>query len=223
MATHGEIKVTRFTASGSWTVDPLTVYAVIECWGGGGSGGRISGSQNGTFHVSAGGNSGGYGRKTFNKADINAGPYNVTVGAGGTTGNGSASRVATSPNAAGVGGLTGPSQSSGQLVPTVYTSSDAGSPNADQTAQDILTHSRIGKSGIALDSTVGGRMTGFGTAGSLGAGNPGAHTPTAEPANTGAGGGGTGAFNSTGIPSSSKNGGAGGSGQVVITEYLGPS
>jgi hypothetical protein len=57
------------------------VYATIECWGGGGSGGSIVGPGVGKFN-GAGGGAGEYARKTVSAATVGS-SQTVTIGAGG--------------------------------------------------------------------------------------------------------------------------------------------
>src|SRR5262249_19108020 len=92
-----QVKLTVFTASGTYTPMAGLAYALIECVGGGGGGGGLSITILGWFG-SGGGGSGGYSRKLSSAAAIGA-SQTVTIGAAGTAG-------ATTPTNGGAGGDT---------------------------------------------------------------------------------------------------------------------
>ncbi len=78
--------VTKFTGSGTWTINASTKWVDVYIWGGGGGGG--SGAQNIDSNGSGGGGGGGAG-PTYQRAPaqaFNAGGETVTIGGGGTGG-----------------------------------------------------------------------------------------------------------------------------------------
>ena len=78
-----EPKITTFIASGSFTKDPATIYAIIEMVGGGGGGAPVAVSTATTIRIGGSGGAGGYVRAQLSAAIITANAIPVTIGAAG--------------------------------------------------------------------------------------------------------------------------------------------
>jgi hypothetical protein len=93
----GVIAVRVFTASGTYTPTAGTSKAIVECVGGGGSGGPCQNTAADGAYAASGGGSGGYSRKLVTAAQIGASQV-ITVGNGGnpTGGTGAANPGASS-------------------------------------------------------------------------------------------------------------------------------
>jgi hypothetical protein len=215
-------KTTVFTASGTFTPDSKMMWCEVAAWGGGGAGGGAQTTAAGQSAVGAGGHCGAYAFGIFTLADIGA-SRTVTIGAGGTgvaggTGNtgGETSLSSLLVAAGGPGG--GPSGSlaglrTGTVAATVQSSvgnirgwTSPGTNGASDSAGSV--HGGNGAPTVLGGVGLGHRSTG----GASGNGN-------AASANTGSGGGGGGNTPSQGT---ARSGGAGGSGLMIIKEYLRP-
>lgn len=89
------IKVTTFTADGTFTRDPKMLYCLVECLGSGGSGGTAVATGSGQRSAGQGGGGGGYGFCWFTSAQVASigATVPIVVGVGGSAGsNGSPSR-----------------------------------------------------------------------------------------------------------------------------------
>lgn len=99
--------VTEFSANGTWTKPARGQFALIELWGGGGSGGVARGTGNPFASAAAGGGGGEYVSCLIPLAYL-AASYAITIGAGG------AARVISSNTT--TAGLAGGTTSFGSLV-----------------------------------------------------------------------------------------------------------
>lgn len=224
-----QINVQSFCASScTSTAGPYVpatgmIYAIIECLGGGGAGGSITGQAT-LSSGSGGGGSGGYSR-TLATASIIGSSLTITLGAGGTPaaagnnngGNGGTTTVATvtpvtlcganggqggnfDNNQAGLGG-SGGSAGTGNII--------AAAGSTAETVVDILASAQaLGKSGqggISPWGSQGTNQTAFSSA-------------QAGKAAAGYGAGGSGAAASASTNTAA--GGAGAPGLVIITEYI---
>lgn len=213
----GLLNVQTFTTSGTYTPTVGTAFVVVEVLGAGGAGGGVPTAAGGTT-AGAGGGSGGYGRKRITSGFSGA---TVTVGAGGigatgaSGGNGAASSFGAFLTAAGGSGGT----SAGTTTSAVVTSGIAGS-GGSVTSADVSRIGGQGGSGLigpafALAGKGGasyfsdGGIYGSVTATSVTSG-------AASAANSGGGGSGAAGFNN-GVTAA---GGDGGSGIVIVWEYM---
>jgi hypothetical protein len=213
-----KIKITTFTASGTWTPDSKMIFAILEAQGAGGGGAGVSGGGT-TYWVGGGGGSGAYSRKVVLKADTSA-THNVTVGNGGGggtgTGNGSAggaTSIGTLCGAAGGGG--GTSGNSG-----AQPSGGAGGSKASGTG-DFVMAGNPGDSGVyggtAPTNGGGGGSPVLGSGGrAVMATSSAGSTSPGNNGDQGGGGSGAASWNTT----STATGGSGGNGIAVITEFL---
>lgn len=215
------INVQRFTTSGTYTPTSGMKYCVMECVGGGAGGGGAATSAATSWVSGGGGASGGYSRRTVSAATVGASQA-VTIGAGGTAGvaaggtggNGGATSVGTLCVANGGGGGLG-GNDSGAL------NGAGGTPGAAGTG-DVALPGNPGPAGI--NGYAGNVASGsaFGASSFFGGGpqsvitGSGSKAGVSAPANSGAGGTGGIAANTVG----SNAGGAGGTGLVIITEYI---
>jgi len=215
--------VQTFTSSGSYTPSPGLVNAVIEVVGGGGGGGGCAAATSVLPSSGGGGGGGGYAQISVTAATIGS-SQTITIGAGGTAGTSSAN------------GGTGGTTSCGSIV-----SATGGAGGVSGTAPaaiiqnvggvggigiggDINIVGSCGRDGIGLVITLGFICVG-GSGGGSYYGSTAANTGTAGTGLTGItgnlyGGGGTGAFNYLSGSSIARNGGAGASGFVIITEFI---
>lgn len=217
-----QISVQKFTTSGTYTPSAGTIYAVIECIGGGGAGGGVAGAT--TYGVAAGGGgAGAYSRTVASAATIGA-SQTVTIGAGGAPG-------AAGANAGGNGGqtsvgalCTAPGGSGGSAASSGGVLGGGGSGGAVGTG-DLTVPGARGSRGqgtfIApgynvVSSGGGGANSPYGSGGDIGVAFANASAGSAA-TGYGAGGGGAAAQNSTATAA----GGAGAPGLVIITEFLG--
>lgn len=185
-----------FTSSGTYTPTSGMKYCIIEVLGGGGAGGGSIGNNQGF-----GGAYGGYARKVVSAATIGA-SQTVTIGAGGTGVSGASGNAGGTTSVGSIisatGGSGGPvGNSTTPLLGGIGSSGDINIRGAS-TPQGIF--------GIVIGST--------GASGPYGAGAIGGSSANGSSAsnNSGAGGGGSYAATFTG--------GAGGSGIVIITEFI---
>lgn len=224
-ATAGGVAInTSGSQSGVHTGTPVYVpaagmlHCMVECVGGGGAGGGVSGGASASA-IGSGAGSGGYSRKYSTAAAIGASQV-VTIGAGGTPG-------AAGANAGGSGGATSLGSicianggAGGQPANGGISSVGAGGAGGTVGTGDVTIQGAPGIQGYSGANTVapsggggGSSYFGGGAAGQASVANA---AGIAAQANSGGGGGG-GCANST---VSSFAGGAGGTGLVVITEYV---
>jgi hypothetical protein len=217
-----------FTTSGTWTAPDNVTSVTVECWGGGGAGGKATGNP-----AEGGGGAGGaYAKKVVSVTPGNT--YTVTVGAAtgantgttvvngndswfGTTGTviakgGAGGTAATTNSSNGTGG-TG--TTTGSIGDTVY----AGGSGANGSFSSSLAGGAGG--GGAGDAGAGGNASGntggtggTGTTTSGGAGAGGVADGTAGTTGTAPGGGGSGGDANT---ATDRNGGGGARGLVILT------
>jgi hypothetical protein len=230
-------KITRITASGTFTRDPLSRYADIEMIGGGGGGGSPAGTTNGENHCGTGGNSGSYIKFQASAAQIGA-SQSVTIGAGGASaGNGGTTSFGALASA--VGGNAG--TNNGTSYPFSGAGNLGGSLPVDTFASIAVgtlidrTPSIKGGNGYTTQNPAGtfnfatavggkGADSRFGSGGGqiMSQANPVATGASSAPGfaayqpNTGAGGGGGAKIGNTG----SVLGGTGSSGLVIVIEYF---
>lgn len=207
------VVVQKLTASGTYTPTAGMLHCIIECVGGGGAGGGAAGSATGV-KGGHGGNSGGYSRKYATAAAVGA-SQTVTIGAGGTAGT-------AGDNSGGAGGDTsvgtlciakgGPGGNSGPVDQAAGAVAGTG---------DVALPGNLGFPGYSATVITANPVMGGGAPSHLSGGAKGqiasnSAAGTAAIANSGAGGSGA-AFNSS---ASTAAGGAGGSGIVIITEFV---
>lgn len=211
-----------FTASGPYQPSPGLISALVECVGGGGAGGSVSGLAASTAGVGGGGGSGGYSRVTLAAALVQGG-VTVTIGAGGVPqptdqagGNGSATSFGAFcvANGGSFGGAANAGEwGGGGNGGVMGTGSPAfqGSIGNDGYLVNVPGGGFGMEGGGGADSFFQGGGRGGGNAGTMVAGVAGA-------ANTGGGGGG-GWSNYVAQGATVILGGAGGSGICIVTEY----
>jgi hypothetical protein len=211
------VNVQKFAASATYTPSAGMVWCSIEVWGGGGGGG---GGETTTSGSCGGGGAGGYDKLVASAATIGA-SQSVTIGAGGLAGS----------NTGGTGG-TGGTTSVGALVQATGGTGGIGNTGSAGVAGGAGgvgsggSYSATGQPGGPgpYANAVAVWFTGAGGATSLG-GNGASQIYTSgnisiaganAVANSGSGGSGAGFYGS----STQRAGGVGGSGYVVITEYI---
>lgn len=201
----GFARITRFTASGNWTVPAGVTRARVRVWGGGGGGGG-----NGTAGAGGGGGGGGYAEDIITGLTPGA-SITITVGAGGTAG---ANTGTASSNNGGAGGtssfgasLSATGGSGGGGSASSAGAAGTGGSGSGGGSGAILATGGSGSAGTASGSgAVGGR----GGEGAMGGGGGGTSTGTALPGAFPGGGGGGGA---------ATNVGAVGAAGLVVIEY----
>lgn len=213
-STFANTKVTVFTSSGTFTPDPKMIECEVTAFGGGGGGGGSTATGAGVVSTGSGGNGGAKAQRRLTRAQVGA-SQTVTIGAGGT-------------GVSGADGNPGGNTTFGALVSAKggeggFTAAAAAGVSA---SGKVTTQSATGDlRGWTHQATMAGYGNGapFGVLGTSGQGELGggvAGTVTsvgsAAGANTAAGGGGT-----LNVPSQpARTGGAGGSGLLVVREYL---
>jgi hypothetical protein len=213
------INVQKFTANGTYTPSPGLLYAVIECLGGGGGGSGTQASPTG-ITGGGGGQGGVYARKSVSASLIGTSQV-VTVGtagaAGAVAGNGG------NGGATSVGTLCSANGGHGGIYNSVGIGGSPGTGGTGGTG-DVVIPGAPGGAGLGAQITTLSGFSGFGGGTPFGSGAPaqvqgGAGTASGAAAAANSGGGGSGAINvATGTGGSL--GGAGGTGLVVITEFL---
>jgi len=209
------------TASGNYIPTPGMTFCIIEAIGGGGAGGGTSTAAAGTGYAGGGGGAGSYGRGIYTAAQIGTSQV-VTIGAGGTPvanddGNpGGTTSVGTLLVAnGGLGGLSTGVATAG------FNGAQGGAGGAAGTGGAVNSRGAPGFNsfyvGVSASISGAGGATRLGGSGNslvaIGSNNIG--SPAQD--NTGSGGGGSAIQGVTGAPTL---GGAGGSGVVLITEYI---
>lgn len=217
------VNIQIFTVSGTYTPSPGLVNVVIEVIGAGGGGGGCVAVTTTTISSGGGGGGGGYAQKSVTAATIGVSQI-VTIGAGGIQGTPS------------VNGGTGGTTSVGAII-----SATGGGGGTSGTAASSIIQNVGGTGGIGLSgdiNTTGGTgrygigslfNTGFVCVGGSGGrsyyGSIKCNTGTGTTGLDGKignlyGGGGTGGYNYANAVSIARNGGAGASGIVIITEFI---
>jgi hypothetical protein len=211
-------KTTVLTSSGTFTPDPKMLECEVWAWGGAGAGGGAPATGSGQVSVGSGGNTGARAYRRLTAAEVGA-SQTVTIGAGGT----------------GVSGGTGNSGGNTSLGSLVVASGGQGGTASAAGAGASATPQGQGNSstGDFTSSPIAGEL-GLSISGSFGFGGGGASTelggrgrPQTTPnsnglgaaANSGSAGGG--GING-GSQGTARAGGAGGSGVMLIIEYLRP-
>jgi hypothetical protein len=213
------IKVTVFTANGTFTPDAKMLECEVWAWGGGGSGAGAAATAAGQASVGSGGHAGAKAYGRFTAAQIGASQAVATGGGGaGAAGANGAAGTATTLGAllSAAGGPSGLLQGAG----AVTFSSGVNNPvqSATGTVRGWTTPGTIGtalsvitQGGQGACNELGGAGVGFRVATGAGGG-----AGAAGQANTGAGGGGA----ANGAGAAATAGGNGGSGLLIVKEYL---
>lgn len=205
------MKVTAFSASGTFAPDANCIGGYAVGKGGGGAGGGWSLPDSGRNNGSGGGAEGNTVTKFFVRSDVTP-SVSVTIGAGGTG----------STSTGGTGGDT----SFGSLLTAKGgggggTLGNGGSCTTGGNVGDIVQYGAPGESVPNVDSAYAVASAGGSGGGSGGAAGGtttgGAFNGTAATANSG--GGGSGGY--TRFNGSSYNGGNGGSGYLYVVQFLG--
>lgn len=210
------VKVTRFTANGTYTPDAKMLFAEIICYGGGGAGGGANTTAAAQGAAGSGGSGGG--KSMYRGTPVGA--QTVTIGTGGTGVAGSAGGAGTNTSVGslciapgGGGGTNGVAGAGPNFTPPGNAATGSGSGNMFAGATRPGDYSYIGTSatqgygGNGGQTDLGGTVT---TVNISGNGNN-------AFANTGSGG--SGGLN---LPSQAvtRAGGNGGSGLAIVTEFL---
>lgn len=203
--------VNVYDSSTTWSKPSGLKYVMVEVvGGGGGSGGLDSDATSETY--SGGGGGGGYSKKLIAEADL-AATVAVTVGAGGTAGQGGSSPTD--------GGTGGTSSFGTHLQATGGAGSLKASDNATAGAAGGIgssgdINSAGGGGGTAFEDGTEG-FTGIGGSSVLGGGGLSKRGVESNGTDGGVyGGGAGGAGSESGV---GRDGGAGGDGVVIVTEY----
>lgn len=219
------LRITTFTADGTWTPHPDATLVGMLCVGGGGGGGGSSGAGSGVG-AGSGGGGGGMQERLLSAGWGTSQP--VTVGAGGTAGSGSGS---------GSSGGTGGTSSIGSLC--VATGGEGGTASSTRAAVDSRgtgpaadggTGTGTGGTAAGLDVIIPGfpgqigSIFGAGSTATSGAGGAsamGVGGKQATEGNNGFSGRGYGGGGSGGVANDAtgRSGGNGASGVVIITEW----
>jgi hypothetical protein len=211
----GGIKVTVFTVDGTFTPDAKMIFCEVTAWGGGGAGGGAPATAAAQVSAGTGGNGGAKSYGSFNAAAIGASKA-VDIGAGGTGvsgANGNPGAVTT------LGGtLLSAKGGEGGVIAAVAAAVGPLSATATQSAIGDIRGWTYPAAIFAYGTTSQFAIYGLSGAGELGGAINGALNAngTAANANTGAGGGGTLNTASQVV----RTGGTGGSGFMIIREYL---
>jgi hypothetical protein len=222
------INVQTFTTTGT-TYTPSTnmVYCIVEMVGGGGAGGGGSATGAGSACSNGGGGAGSYAKALLTAAQIGASQA-VTIGAGGigatasVGGTGGTTSLGTLVSALGGAGgntggaISGTSFSAGGLSNgfTVSTGLDLGSVIGDTGGNGMSTGNT---NFYSFGGNGASSKLGNGVRGQIIANGTGTANGTNAAANTGGGGGGSASANTAG---GNQTGGNGGSGKIIITEFI---
>lgn len=215
------VNIQTFDVSGTYTPTAGMTHCIIECIGGGGAGGGTNTAATSTGAAAGGGGSGGYSRGLFTAADIGS-SKSVVVGSAGL----------------GVSGSNGGDGGQSGVLPLIFAEGGFGAPAAATVSASINFTGGLGAtipagSFIKFPGNDGGAGFFFSGAGvSSGNGGSSAFSGGARglyftvsinnagfPAfqNSGAGGSGAVVYDITGT---ALPGGNGGSGRVIITEFI---
>src|SRR5882672_8912722 len=210
------IKVTIFTASGTLTADSKMRWCEVWGWGGGGGGGGVPASGGATVCASSGGNGGAKAYLIANRATIGA-SQTVTIGNGGNGGaagqnNGTAGSATTLGSllsaAGGEGGISAAAAAAVGPVPPACSQSATGTVKGWTYRAGMTAYSTT--SGFAIEGNSGSGELGAAIISTVNA------VGTNANANTGAGGAGVVLTASQ----AAQAGGNGGSGFMIVKEYL---
>lgn len=211
------ITIQTFTTNGTYTPTLGMRYCIVEAVGGGGGGGGATSSSADVGNAGGGGGSGSYSRSVITAATIGSSQV-VTIGASGTSG----------ANTGGNGG-SGGTTSLGSIFTALGGSGGVGSTGGADiggagggagSAQVALVGNGGNGGSVSAGAGVATSCGGSGAASFFGGGSKSSSTSNFMAGSNGSiGGGGAGAANwNTG---SASIGGAGGSGYIIITEYIG--
>lgn len=208
-------KVTKISATGPFTPDANMKYCRVTGWGAGGGAGGCPLTAAGQCAYGSPGNGGAKAVVTLTKAQVGAGPVTCTIGTGGAGGVGGA--VGQPGGNTTFGSLLLAKGGEGGTFSTASTTASAApSVSSQSTIGDQLGWTIRGTAGWHTPNTI--LVSVLSGAGELG----GAQISVANangtpgPANTGAGG----SPPTNGVSQAAKNGGAGGSGYMIIEEYI---
>jgi len=208
-------KVTMVTAGGTFVADLDMLFVDVKAWGGGGGGGGCAATGVGEASAATGGNAGAMASGRFLASQI-GGSQSVTIGAGGTGNSGADGSAGGNTT---FGSLLSAKGGEGGNASATSPSFVAPSPNTStQSATgDIRGWTHLATSAMNIAGT--GGMQSVSGQNELGGGKAGVANGngTNANANTGAGGGG----GTNGASQAARTGGDGGSGLIMITEYLG--
>ena len=214
------INVQVFDTPGTTTYTPTSgmAYAIVECIGGGGGGAGVP-IPSSTALSGAGGGGGAYCRKNITAAAIGA-SKTVVIGASGS--GGTAGTDGSSGGDTTFGAILTAHGGAGGVSPAVGTGYEClGGNGGSATGGDINIAGQPGMASLSLSS---GSLTSFGGAGASGIYGSGGNAVSATSPGNGNAGLGYGAGGSggatVGSSGTSKNGGAGSSGAIIITEYI---
>lgn len=212
----GSVKTTVFTASGTFTSDAKMLYCEVTAWGGGGGG--AGAPTTGAGQMSAGGNGNGGAKAILitDKATIGA-SQTVTIGGGGAGGAAGANNGATGGDTT-LGSLLSAQGAEGGTSVAAGTAANPVGPATSQSATGTIRGWTHRGSQNAFATTSPFSNLGYGGTNELGGdvvctiNNPG----VSANANTGAGGGGI----ILSASQAARAGGNGGSGLMLVKEYL---
>lgn len=210
-----------FTASGIYTPTANMEYCIIECVGGGGGSGNITGNQTTTVACNGGGAGGSYTRSVNTAAQVGV-SQTITIGAGGASaGTGGTTSVGTLNTAPGGGAKATTAGGTDQV------SSSTGGLNGNAgTGGTVLWQGTCGRTGTAVFNSVAAVFSAGGRGGSsffggaaLGSGS--ATTAVKGNGNNGTsyGGGGGGPFMCSATLATA-TAGSGAAGIVIVTEFI---
>lgn len=214
------IRTLVYSSSTTYTPDPRARYWEFELIGGGGGGGGSS-SVAGSADGGGGGASGG---ETLHFMSLSgpAGPFTISIGAGGAAGIGGAGNGGQGgTTSVSYGGSTIATAAGGPGGLSLSAGSRGGAGASTSGTGAIRFPGKPGSNGYYRLTAQGG-FGGTGGSSKYGRGGRGlltntAATPTGEGGEIGSGGGGGATYNQS---SAQANGGPGGSGLVLIREYL---
>ncbi|MDE1970950.1 MAG: hypothetical protein KGI50_05240 [Patescibacteria group bacterium] len=223
--TSFSLNIQVFTSSGTYTPTSGMIYCLIEALGGGGGGGGGASTDSTQVSVGGGGSTGTYAKALYTSSTIGA-SQSVTIGSGGTAGantggNGGSggttsvgSLVSCPGGGGGYGGAAGVNQYSapGGL---------GSAPTITSAVSSYTFDGTYGETGwaISISGPVELGISGHGASSMYGGGGyskTGASPGVSAQNNTGAGGSGC----IQGFSNAGDIGGVGGSGIVIITEYI---
>jgi hypothetical protein len=209
------VVVQKFTASGTYTPTAGMLHAIIECQGGGGSSGALT-FTSGSYTNSSGGGGGAYARKLVTAAAVGSSQI-VTVGAGGAA-PAAGNNVGNAGGTTSVGALCSASGGSGgQYAQAGVAISPGGNAGTTGTG-DIVVPGGGGGGGMgAASANASFLFGGWGGSSFFSGQTPISLNSNGIAAAANSGGGGAGAQD---LGVGNRAGGAGGSGIVIITEFV---
>lgn len=217
------VLIRTFGTSGTYTPTAGMLYCKVECIGGGGAGGGTAAGASPGAGAGGGGGSGGYTRAIFTAVQIGA-SQSVTIGSGGSgvinTDGGAGSTTSVGSLISAFGGAGGNrSGVEATVVNSVQGGVGAtlsapaggfGAPGTSGGSSFMLPPAAVATSGVGASSFIGGGAPSARASSSTLSGS-------IALSNTGGGGSGSATAGNAG---SARAGGHGGSGLVIITEYL---